>query len=69
MRTNIVIDDKLIERGMRYTGIRTKKQLVDFALKELIQRKERKRILGLKGRLRWEGNLDDMRRSRIHDSR
>jgi Arc/MetJ family transcription regulator len=69
MRTNIVIDDRLIEKGMQYTGIRTKKQLVDFALKELINRKERKRILGLKGKLRWEGNLDEMRRSRINDSR
>ncbi len=69
MRTNIVIDDRLIEKGMQYTGIRTKKQLVDFALKELINRKERKRILSLKGKLRWEGNLDEMRRSRINDSR
>ncbi len=39
MRPNIVIDDKLIEKGMKYTGIRTKKELVNFALKELIRRK------------------------------
>ena len=69
MRTNIVIDDKLIENGMKYTGINKKKQLVDFALRELINRKERKRILSLKGKLRWEGNLDEMRRSRSNDSR
>jgi len=69
MRTNIVIDDKLIEKGMKYTGIHTKKQLVDFALRELIGRKERKRILGLKGKLKWEGNLDEMRRSRFYGSR
>lgn len=68
MRTNIVIDDKLIEKGMKYTGINKKKQLVDFALRELINRKERKRILSLKGKLRWEGNLDEMRRSRSNDS-
>ncbi|OGQ09610.1 MAG: transcriptional regulator of the Arc/MetJ class [Deltaproteobacteria bacterium RBG_19FT_COMBO_46_12] len=69
MRTNIVIDDKLFEKGMKYTGINKKKQLVDFALRELVNRKERKRILGLKGKLRWEGNLDEMRRSRSNDSR
>ncbi|MDO9124688.1 MAG: type II toxin-antitoxin system VapB family antitoxin [Deltaproteobacteria bacterium] len=69
MRTNIVIDDKLIKKGMKYTGINKKKQLVDFALRELVNRKERKRILSLKGKLRWEGNLDEMRRSRSNDSR
>jgi len=69
MRTNIVIDDKLIEKGMKYTGINKKKQLVDFALRELVNRKERKRILSLQGKLRWEGNLDEMRRSRSNDSR
>lgn len=69
MRTNIVIDDKLIEKGMKYTGIHTKKQLVDFALRELINRKERKKILGLKGKIRWKGNLDEMRRFRSNDSR
>ncbi len=67
MRTNIFIDDKLIEKGMRYTGIKTKKGLVDFALRELINRKDRKKILDLKGRLHWEGNLDEMRRSRFDD--
>ncbi len=69
MRTNIVVDDKLVEKGMKYTGIRTKKDLVDFALRELIKRKERKRILALKGKLRWEGNLEEMRRSRFDDPR
>ena len=64
MRTNIFIDDKLIKKGMRYTGIKTKRGLVDFALRELVNRKERKKILDLKGRLRWEGNLDEMRKSR-----
>jgi len=69
MRTNIVIDDRLIEKGMKYTGINKKKQLVDFALRELINRKERKKILGLKGKMRWEGNLGEMRRFRSDDSR
>lgn len=69
MRTNIVLDEKLIEKGKKYTGINTKKELVDFALRELINRKERKRILHLKGKLRWEGDLEKMRRSRFSDTR
>ena len=69
MRTNIVLDDKLVEKGMNYIGIQTKRELVDFALRELIRRKERKKILSLKGKLRWEGNLDEMRSSRFDDTR
>jgi Arc/MetJ family transcription regulator len=49
------IDDKLIEKGMRYAGIKTEKGLVDFAFRELVNRKERKKILDLKGRLLWKG--------------
>ena len=65
MRTNIVINDQLIKKGMQYTGIKTKTKLVDVALRELINRKARKGILRLKGKLRWEGNLDAMRSSRF----
>lgn len=67
MRTNIVIDDKLIRQGMKHTGIRTKKGVVDFALRELIKRRERKKILLLKGKLHWEGSLEEMRGSRFGD--
>ena len=65
MRTNIVINDQLIKKGMQCTGIKTKTKLVDVALRELISRKARKGILRLKGKLRWEGNLDAMRSSRF----
>lgn len=67
MRTNIMLDDKLVEKGMKYTGIKTKKKLIDIALRELVQRKERKEILKLKGKLHWEGNLDEMRSMRFND--
>lgn len=43
MRTNIIIEDKLLAKGMKYTGIKTKKELVNFALGELVRRKERKK--------------------------
>ncbi len=62
MRTNIVIDEELMKKGIRYTGLRTKKELVNYALRELIQRKERKEILRLKGKLHWEGDLEEMRK-------
>jgi Arc/MetJ family transcription regulator len=68
MRTNIVIDEDLMKKGLHYTGLRTKKELVNLALRELIQRKERKEILRLKGKLHWEGDLEELRRSRFDDS-
>jgi Arc/MetJ family transcription regulator len=67
MRTNIVIDDRLVKKGMKYTGITTKKNLVDHALRELIRRKERKGLLTLKGKLEWEGDLKQIRKRRFHD--
>jgi Arc/MetJ family transcription regulator len=67
MRTNIVIDDDLIKKGFLYTGLQIKKQLIDFALRKLIKRKKRKKILELKGKLSWEGDLEEMRSSRSHD--
>ena len=42
MRTNIVLDDKLVEEGMKLTGVKTKKELVNLALKELIERRKKK---------------------------
>ncbi len=68
MRTNVVIDDDLIESGLKYTGFKTKKELINHALKELVSRKRRKAILELEGKLRWEGNLDEMRRGRFGDT-
>lgn len=64
MRTNIVLDDKLIEKAMKYTGIKTKRELVDFAVRELLNRRERKEILLLEGKLKWEGDLDSTRETR-----
>jgi len=68
MRTNIVIEDELIKKCIEYTGLKTKKEIVNFALLELIQRKERKEILRFKGKLHWEGDLEEMRRSRFNDT-
>ena len=65
MRTNVVIDDRLIKKALNYTGLKTKKEVIDYALKELVKRKRRKEILDLAGKLRWEGDLDAMREGRF----
>lgn len=65
MRTNIVLDDQLIKEGLKLTKLKTKKDLVNLALRELIERRKRTRILKLEGKVEWEGSLDEMRRSRL----
>ena len=65
MRTNVVIDDRLIRKAINYTGLKTKKEVINYALKELVKRKRRKEILKVAGKLRWEGNLDEMREARF----
>lgn len=67
MRTNIVIDDELVEEALAYTGLKTKRELVNYALKELLKRKKRKAILELEGKLHWEGDLNEMRENRFDD--
>ena len=61
MRTNLDIDDKLMNAAMDITRIKTKKGVVEYALKELIDMHKRKSLLKFKGKLKWSGNLDEMR--------
>ena len=63
-RTNIVIEEKLIKDGMKATGIKTRRALVDYALRDLLRRESQKRILELKGKVHWEGDLSSMRKGR-----
>lgn len=62
MRTNIVIDDGLLRDAMQATGATTKRQVVELGLASLIRLKEQETIRGLKGKLRWTGDLEAMRR-------
>jgi Arc/MetJ family transcription regulator len=64
-RTNIVIDEKLLEDGLKATGLKTRRELVDYALRELLRQESQKKILELKGTVHWEGNLSSMRQGRI----
>jgi Arc/MetJ family transcription regulator len=61
MRTNIVIDDELMANAIKATGLATKKEVVEQGLRLLIKRKEQQAIRDLRGKLKWEGSLDDMR--------
>ena len=64
-RTNIVIDEKLINAGLKVTGLKTRKALVDYALRDLLRRESQREILELKGKIRWEGSLSSMRKGRV----
>ncbi len=64
MRTNIVLDENLIERAQKLIGIKTKREVVHEALRTLILLREQAEIRGLRGKVKWEGSLDEMRQSR-----
>jgi Arc/MetJ family transcription regulator len=61
MRTNIVIDDRLLADAQRVTGIKTKKQVVEQALRTLVRLHRQARVKTWRGKLRWVGDLDVMR--------
>ena len=64
MRTNIVIDDKLMDDALKATGLSTKKEAVEMGLKALIRLKKQEKIRKFKGKLSWEGDLSEMRKTR-----
>lgn len=63
MRTNIEIDDKLMNDALKATGLKTKKEAVEQGLKALIKMKKQEGIKRFRGKLEWSGDLDDMRRT------
>lgn len=65
MRTNIVLDENLIERAQKLTGIKTKREVVQEALRTLILLREQAEMRELRGKLHWEGNLEEQRTSRV----
>lgn len=62
MRTNIDLDDALVARGLELSGLRTKEDLVNLALREFVRSKDQKKIPELRGRIQWQGDLEAMRR-------
>ncbi len=64
MRTNIEIDDKLMKDTLKITGLTTKREVVDLALKELLRLHKQGDLRKLKGKFYWEGDLEQMRLDR-----
>jgi len=64
VRTNIVIDDQLMNEALKASGYETKKEAVEQGLKLLVQRSKQQQIRNLRGKIKWEGDLDEMRSAR-----
>jgi Arc/MetJ family transcription regulator len=62
MRTNIVIDDKLIRDTLRATGLKTKREAVEQGLRTLLRLSQQEQIKRYRGKFDWRGDLDAMRR-------
>jgi Arc/MetJ family transcription regulator len=63
-RTVIDIQDDLLRKAQKITGISKKVEIVNYALKRLLEQKEFEKVLELRGKVKWEGNLDEMRKDR-----
>jgi Arc/MetJ family transcription regulator len=64
MRTNIVIDDKLMKDTLRITGLTTKREVVELGLRTLLRLSQQEELRRLRGKLDWQGDLDAMRTDR-----
>ncbi len=64
MRTNIVIDDSLMNKAKKISGFKTKKETIEEALKLLVAQREQSEIRKVRGKLNWEGDLEEMRLDR-----
>ena len=64
MRTNIVIDDRLMADTLRATGIKTKREAVEMGLRTLLRLQQQTELRKLRGKYQWEGDLDAMRRDK-----
>ncbi len=62
MRTNVVIDDALMDEALKIPGLKTKRQAIEEGLRLLVRTRQQAKIRRLRGTLKWEGSLDNMRR-------
>lgn len=63
-RTNVVLNDELVQKCFKATGIKTRRKLIDYALQEILRHENQKMILKLKGKIDWEGDLNFWREER-----
>jgi Arc/MetJ family transcription regulator len=61
MRTNIVIDEKLMRETLRLTGLKTKREAVELGLRTIVRLRKQQEIRRFRGKLPWQGDLDAMR--------
>ena len=61
MRTNIVIDDLLMQAALQATGLKTKREAVELGLRTVVRLKQQSNIRRFRGKLKWEGDLAAMR--------
>ena len=61
MRTNVVIDDQLMNTAQKLSGLQTKKDTIEAGLKLLVELKRQAKIKNFRGKVKWIGNLDEMR--------
>jgi Arc/MetJ family transcription regulator len=64
VRTNIVIDDKLMQDTLRATGLKTKREAVELGLRTLLRLRKQEQIRRFRGKLDWQGDLKAMRTDR-----
>jgi Arc/MetJ family transcription regulator len=64
LRTNIDINDELMAEALRRSGLQTKKAVVEEALRLLVELRQHEDLRALRGKIHWEGNLDEMREGR-----
>jgi Arc/MetJ family transcription regulator len=64
MRTNIVIDDKLMKETLRATGLKTKREAVELGLRTVLRLRRQAEIRRWRGKLDWQGDLNAMRSDR-----
>ena len=64
MRTNFTINDDLMSRALNLTGLKTKREAVEAGLRLLVQLKQQEKIHEARGKIHWDGHLDEMRQDR-----
>lgn len=62
-RTNVVLDENLVQECLKATGLKTYRAVIDHALRELLRHESQTKILELKGKIQWDGNLEEWRQS------
>jgi Arc/MetJ family transcription regulator len=67
IRTNVVIDDELMAAALEYTGLKTKKAVIEEGLGTLARLKKQERVRSLRGKLQWTGDLTLLREGRFSD--